>query len=294
METISQVQINTREDGEYVSVVFNQGGEEVDVVGIGDSTEITDARSALYALSDVILFQDYDEDLSEFGFHVKKNKAGLLSAVRATNIAVVSTEYAGNYFDGLGVSLPTIAGFPHGWAVLNRRNRKFYFTPVNGDGDGAVRARKHDFIDEILEGVSLDIHVRGFNANKDENGMGVADKVIHSWTLPEDEAQAYRIQGFQKAQQKRAVRKEYRRVARQEARQKALEENNGGEKAPKGLQVAGHFSKVVTLKAGTVYAWQYENSQPTTLSYSPFNSQSQAVILNLNEKGWTFANSRTK
>jgi hypothetical protein len=289
----SNINVGRLEDGTLDVVTYGGGiTDKIDVVGLGISQEVTEAKSALYALSDFVVFEDFDLTVSEEGFHVKKAKVGLLTAFRATNIAVVSTDYQGSFFDGL-MDIPSDEENPTGWAVVNRRRGRFYTTPIQKDGDGFARARKHDFIDEMLAGFGLEIHVRGFNSNKDESGMGPADKVVHSWTLDPEEARAFRAEGYKNANARRQLRKEYLRARGQvqgDSTVSAVIEEKIAEEQT--FKVPGFKGQNVTLVAGTIYCRKGATGKVQTMPYSPVSVQSVQQVLNMANKGWQFANNK--
>lgn len=210
------------EDQELLNVAIL--GVTMEDIGSLTSQDMLDGRSALYAGSDYLRHGRYDHELTQVGLHLFPEAN--LTGWRGTNLGVVSI-----YFEHgaeLGIPIPTEEEYEEGWAVLNRRNGRFYLSHISEQWR-ITRARKHDFVDGYITGMGFNIRVLPWNINKNpETGLGAADAVLLSWLEDDDEKAAQiRIDSISRRQTKDQLNKPVRRVLRQNGGQPPAEKSNG-------------------------------------------------------------------
>lgn len=249
------------EDGELLTVSIL--GPTMEDIGSQTSQDIQDAKSALYAGSDLLRHARYDHELTQPGLHLLTEAN--LNAWRATNLGVVSIYFENN--SELGIPVPSEDEYPEGWAQLNRRNKRFYLSHISKDWR-ITRARKHDFIDGYLEGMGYNIRVLPFNANKDPQGMGAADYVLLSW-LEDDDAKAseIRIDGISRAQTRNQIRKPARQYIRRHG-SAPVESENGSN---------GNGEPIMVVKAGSKQ--RFDISKLPAQTVTVINNRKQPVSI---------------
>lgn len=198
---MSFYELQYTDDGRLETVII-KGKDGVDPIIIGSQTslDIENAKSALRAAGDLKKFGIYDNPLTDAEIHFYRIKNGevldLKSVHYAMNIGVVSTAYAGS----LPVPVPNAEDHPLGWAQINKHGDRYFLSPLSAEF-GSVRAMKHDWIRDMLNGHALFIRVLPFNTN--EYGKGYADVLINTWAAPMEEAVELRLKGLDKARDKR-------------------------------------------------------------------------------------------
>ena len=222
------------EQDRLVNVIVhgNEGMPEI-VIGSQDTAQMEEGKSALRAAVDLIRHGLYSHPLTTTNLHIYKKSGEFRNLPYMSNIGVISSTYAGD----LPFPVPNETEYPEGWAQLNLRAGRYRLSAFNPKYE-ALRSRKHDFVQMMLEGYTLIIRVLPWNVNKGDDGMGLADHLLATWMEEDDEvAWQMRIDGFR------------RKAAREYMRKPILQ----GRQSPKAMEAARtryNGDTIVTLVSG--------------------------------------------
>jgi hypothetical protein len=167
--------------GEVTLFTIHGWNKELPAIPVAsyDDAGVDNAVSAIYAGADFLRHRKYDHPMTEEGLHFLARR-GVENQLVQTNLGVVSINYAGD----ANILIPSQRNYPFGWAQVNLNNRIYTLSHSNDD---ETRARKHNFIDFIILGYTLEVRVPAFLARPAKGAQTAwIEVMIDQWETVDD------------------------------------------------------------------------------------------------------------
>ncbi len=169
------------EAGEISKIIINAKNEELGLIPVRANGTAHMVQSAVYAALDYYRHRMYNHPFTQEGLHFY-TPDGLENQFSNPRVGAVSVNFKGNENFPL---VPTLQRFNYGWAAVGVMNR--IYTLSNAQDEEAF-ARKHNFIDALIQGYGLEIFIPAYLArSKGDQLTPWAEAMLAQWLETNDE-----------------------------------------------------------------------------------------------------------
>lgn len=169
------------EAGEISIIRINAKDDDLGLIPVRANGSAKMVQSAIYASLDFLRHNMYDHPLTQVGLHFYAPKGGLSNQFLNENVGAVSVNFEANGDFRLS---PNLDQFPYGWATITAMNNIYNLAKADNEESFA---RKHNFIDALIQGYGFEIFVPAYLARaKGEQLQPWAEVMLEQWLETND------------------------------------------------------------------------------------------------------------